>query len=252
MLELFWARGQRGRWSRTRRERSRLRIETELLFPHADHVGAREDALPLYLLFVDERAVGAGVDHDVTPGRVDDLRMPAGHVLPGNDDVATGFTPEHERRARDHVLAPVREADHPATGRPDGRGLPAWSGRRARRPLGQTQGLHVLRAPGAALVHEGELVVAHLDFVAVQQGGRLGTQAHAVDEHVGRRRGLADDHLAVGLPLEHGMPRQHACPREGDGAAGITAEHHLTHRDGELVATEFKQRHLRRKLRLAT
>src|SRR5205823_150660 len=42
------------------------------------------------------------------------------------------------------------------------------------------------------------------------------------------------------------MSGQDTSPREGDGAAGITAEHHLTYRDRELVATEFKQRHLKR------
>src|SRR5437016_9820140 len=42
------------------------------------------------------------------------------------------------------------------------------------------------------------------------------------------------------------MSGQDTNPREGDGAAGITAEHYLTHRDRERVATEFKQRHLKR------
>src|SRR5438105_2581424 len=35
-------------------------------------------------------------------------------------------------------------------------------------PLGQAQRLHKLRAPGAALAHERELVIADLDFVPVQ------------------------------------------------------------------------------------
>jgi hypothetical protein len=167
VLQLLGADRRPPLWGRAGRERSRVGIEPELFFPDADHVAAREDPLALYLLFVDERAVGAGVDHDVAAGRLDDLRMPAGHVFSGNHDVAPGLTAEHQRRAGDHVLAPVREAHHAATGCTDPRGLPAGARLSPSRLLGHAQGLHILRASGATLVHEGQLVVADLDFVAV-------------------------------------------------------------------------------------
>src|SRR2546428_4373468 len=99
--------------------------------------------------------------------------------------------------------------------------------------------LNELRAAGATFVHESELVTTHLDLVTVQERRRLGAEPHPVNEHFRRRRGLADDHLPVWLPLEQGMARQHVCPGQRDRAGRIAAERHLADRDGELSPTEL-------------
>ena len=82
-------------------------------------------------------------------------------------------------------------------------------------------------------------MTAHLDLITVQQRRRLGPEPHPVDEHLGRRGGLADDYLPIRLPLEHGVTRQHGCPGQPDRAGRIAAERHLTDRDSEFFATEL-------------
>src|SRR5947207_1648990 len=109
---------------------------------------------------------------------------------------------------------------------------------------GRGERFHVLSAARPPLIHEGELVTADLDLVAVQEGCRLGAEAYSVDEDVGGWGCFPDDHLAVGLPLQQGVLRQHRRAGEGDRAACIAAERHLAHRDGELLAAEFEQCHL--------
>jgi len=161
-------------------------------------------------------------------------------VLTRHHDVAPRLPPEHDRRRSDHVLAAVGEADHSAARvGGDPRFAAARRHQRLTGCLGHLESLNELRAAGATFVHESELVTTHLDLVTVQQRRRLGAEPHPVDEHFRRRRGLADDHLPVWLPLEQGMTWQHVCPGQQDRAGRIAAERHLADGDGEFSPTEL-------------
>src|SRR5206468_10561935 len=81
----------------------------ELLFSDRDHVGSRQQALPLESNVVDRRPVRAGIDQQVSLWSLDDLGMAAGNVLARNNHIARGVTTEHQRRPRDRVLAAVRQ-----------------------------------------------------------------------------------------------------------------------------------------------
>ncbi|OLC71975.1 MAG: hypothetical protein AUH78_17005 [Gemmatimonadetes bacterium 13_1_40CM_4_69_8] len=212
-------------------------VEAEALLTDPDDVGTLQDALPLHALIVDERPVGARVHQQVALSGLDDFRVTARDVLPGSDDVAPRLAPEHHRRARDHILPAVGKAHHPAARVGGGARLAGGPNRRHR--LRHLHLLDELRAAGAALVHERELVAPDFHLIAVEQRGRLGTQPHAIDEHFGCRCGLADDHLPVRLPLEHGVARQHACPGQRDRAGRVAAQRHLADREAELPVTEF-------------
>src|SRR5436190_12089768 len=87
----------------------RIGVEPELLFSDRDHVGSRQQALPLEPNVVDRCPVRAGIDQQVSLWSLDDLGMAAGNVLARNNYIARGVTTEHQRRPRDGVLAAVRQ-----------------------------------------------------------------------------------------------------------------------------------------------
>src|SRR5207253_3597903 len=151
------------------------RIEAKLLVGQPNHVAPGEDPLTLHALLVHERPVGTRVDQQIALWRLDDLGVPARNVLPRYHHVAPRLAAEHQRRRGDHVLTAVRETYNPTARHADGRRFDAGLGRSGGRL--RCERLHELRAPRPPLIHEGELVTADLDLVAVQEGCRLGAEA---------------------------------------------------------------------------
>src|SRR2546430_16965018 len=113
MLQLIRADARRGRRRLTGRERRRLRVEPDLFFPDANHVGSGEDALALDLFFVHERAVGARVHHEIAPGRGHGPRVTAGHNLSPNPDAPTRPPPTTHPRPRSHDPPPPPKPPDP-------------------------------------------------------------------------------------------------------------------------------------------
>ena len=83
--------------------------------------------------------------------------------------------------------------------------------------------LHVLGAAASPLIDEGQLLPSDFHLVAMQQRGRFGTQAHAVDEDVGFWNCLGDDDLPIWQRFQLRVFGENTWNGERDGAAGIRA-----------------------------
>jgi len=114
-----------------------------------------------------------------------------------------------------------------------------------RHRLRKAHRLNVLRAATATLIDECQLLSGDFDLVAVEQRGRLRSQADAIDQDFRFWNCLRDYDLAVGKTFELGVARQDTGTGQRNGAVGICAEQHFTLRECELPPAEFKQRHAR-------
>ena len=234
LLEPLALRGCRGGNGRGRaRGRARLRIfrrgsggiriKAELLFADRDHVGSCEQPLPFHPSVIYRRPVRAGIDEQIALGRLHDLSVATRDVLAGDNDVAGGVAAKNQRRTGDRVFPAVRQRHDAPTG--VHRDLPAFGlGFRPLHRLRHVHRLHVLCTAAATLIDERELLPSDLDFVAMEEGRRFGTQAHAVDQDVRFRNCLCDDDLTVWQRFQLRVFGENTWDGERDGAAGIRAE----------------------------
>src|SRR2546422_6668353 len=78
----------------------------------------------------------------------------------------------------------------------------------------------------------------------MEEGGRFGAQAHAVDQDLRLWNRLCDDDLPVWQGFQFGMSGENAWNGEWDGAAGISAEQHFPLRSEEHTSELQSRLHL--------
>ena len=162
---------------------------------------------------VDEGAVDAGIEqhHAITGGM--QLGVATGHLGAGHHDVGARLPTKDQGAIVEAVFAAIGEA-HNA------------SAARAHFPTIDVEGGHETGSPGPGVILDQDLVAADTDLVAVEQRGRLGTEANAVDLNLGIAQ-RPDGGGTIGPALNHGVLGRNPGSEEGDGGLGVGADQHI-------------------------